>query len=67
LALKELTADVLNAHLRPLRERREQLAADPGYLRSVLHAGNERARAIAAETLAVVRELMHTDYRTEAA
>ncbi|HEY7399051.1 MAG TPA: tryptophan--tRNA ligase, partial [Gaiellaceae bacterium] len=47
LALKELTADVLNAHLRPLRERREQLAADPGYLRSVLHAGNERARAIA--------------------
>jgi len=28
----------------------------------VLREGNERARAIAADTLTTVRRLMHTDY-----
>ena len=35
---------------------------DRGRLRAVLREGNERARAIAADTLAAVRRLMHTDY-----
>jgi hypothetical protein len=38
------------------------LLRDPGALLAVLREGNERARAIAAETLATVRQLMHTAY-----
>jgi tryptophanyl-tRNA synthetase len=60
--LKRLLTDVLNERLRPLRQRRRELADDPGYLRSVLAAGTDRAREIARKTLADVRELMHNDY-----
>jgi tryptophanyl-tRNA synthetase len=61
-ALKALLTEALNERLRPLRARRRELAADPGYLRQVLAAGNERARQIATRTLTEVRELMHTAY-----
>ena len=49
------------ARARPPRRGRRATAA---YLRGVLREGNERARAIAADTLAEVRRLMHTDYGT---
>ena len=45
-----------------MRARRAELAADPGYLRDVLAAGNDSAPAIADATLQAVRELMHTRY-----
>ena len=61
-ALKALLTEALNERLRPLRARRRELAADPGYLRQVLADGNGRARQIAAGTLAEVREMMHTAY-----
>jgi tryptophanyl-tRNA synthetase len=61
-ALKRLVTEAINERFRDVRERRAALAADPGHLRDVLHAGNERARAIAGETLDTVRRLMHTDY-----
>jgi tryptophanyl-tRNA synthetase len=61
-ALKALLTDALNERLRPLRARRRELAADPGYLRQVLADGNARARHVADRTLADVRELMHTTY-----
>jgi len=38
------------------------VAADPGYLRQVLADGNERARALAHQTLDDVQALMHTRY-----
>jgi tryptophanyl-tRNA synthetase len=60
--LKGLLTEALNERLRPLRERRRELAADPVYLRSVLMAGASRAREIAAATLGDVRELMHNAY-----
>nr|WP_264674030.1 tryptophan--tRNA ligase [Brachybacterium subflavum] len=60
--LKVMTAEVLNEHLAPLRERRAELEKDPGYLFSVLRAGNERANAAADETLAHVREVMGMVY-----
>ena len=41
-----------------MRERYEQLRADEGALEAVLADGAERARAIAAGTLADVRERM---------
>ena len=49
------------ARARPPRRARRATAA---HLRGVLREGNERARAIAADTLAEVRRLMHTDYGT---
>jgi tryptophanyl-tRNA synthetase len=61
-ALKRLVTDVLNERLRPLRARRRELAADPGYLRQVLADGNSRAGEIAGRTLSDVQSLMHTRY-----
>lgn len=48
LALVELFA--------PVRERYAELVADPAYLNGVLVAGAERARVVAAETMAAVRQ-----------
>ena len=41
-ALKRLLTEALNERLRPIRARRREVAADPGYLRQVLADGNER-------------------------
>lgn len=60
--LKVMTAEALNEHLSPIRTRRAELEQDPGYLFSVLRAGNERANAVAEETLAHVREVMGMVY-----
>jgi tryptophanyl-tRNA synthetase len=62
LALKDLVTDALNTHLRVVRARRKEVADERDYLRSVLRAGNERARKLAAETLSAVHQLMHADY-----
>jgi tryptophanyl-tRNA synthetase len=56
--LKTATAEAVVEMLAPVRERYEQLRADEPALEAVLAAGAERARAIAAETLADVRECM---------
>jgi tryptophanyl-tRNA synthetase len=55
---KEL-ADIINADLAPIRERRAQLAADPNYVLGVLRDGADRARATATETMQIVRRAMH--------
>ncbi|MFV0426842.1 MAG: tryptophan--tRNA ligase [Beutenbergiaceae bacterium] len=60
--LKQLVIDVVNDHLAPIRRRRAELAADPGYVRSVLHQGNTAANEIADATLAQVRDLMGMTY-----
>jgi tryptophanyl-tRNA synthetase len=61
-ALKAAAIDAVNDRFAPIRARRAEFAADPGYLRAVLTAGNERATAIADDTLCAVRELMHQRY-----
>lgn len=60
--LKRLLTEALNERLRPLRQRRRELIADPAYLRSALTAGTNRARDIAEATLSDVRDLMHNAY-----
>ena len=45
----------LDAHFAPMRARRAELAADPGYVESVLRRGAERARALAVATLRAAR------------
>ena len=44
---------------RPFRERRAELAADPGYVEKMLAEGADKARPIVQETLAAVRAAMH--------
>jgi tryptophanyl-tRNA synthetase len=61
-ALKAAAADAINDRFAPIRDRRAALAAEPGYLRGVLAAGNDKASAIAETTLQAVRELMHHVY-----
>jgi tryptophanyl-tRNA synthetase len=61
-ALKRTVTEAVNVRLAPLRARRAELAADPGYVQQVLRDGAERARAVAAATLDEVRDAMGTRY-----
>ena len=56
---KTILADHLVTTFAPFRARRAELAATPGLARDVLHAGAERVRPIARETIAAVRDAMH--------
>jgi tryptophanyl-tRNA synthetase len=56
--LKAAVAQAVVEMLAPVRERYVQLRADEPALEEVLAAGAARARALAAETLADVRERM---------
>lgn len=60
--LKKYVTEAVNEHLAPIRERREAIAAKPGYVEEVLHEGNRKANEIANETLDEVREAMHMVY-----
>ncbi|MGL4831989.1 MAG: tryptophan--tRNA ligase [Propionibacteriaceae bacterium] len=60
--LKKQLTEALNEYLAPIRARRSELIADPGYLQSVLREGNERAIACADATLAEVRAAMNMVY-----
>ena len=51
-------ADRLIEQLRPIRERRQELAADPGLVAKVLAEGRDRVRPLARETLDAVRDAM---------
>jgi tryptophanyl-tRNA synthetase len=57
-AFKAAVADAVVEYLAPVRERYEQLRADEAELERVFAAGADKARAIAAETVADVREAM---------
>jgi tryptophanyl-tRNA synthetase len=53
---KQALLEKIDGYFGPFRERRKQLAADPGYGEDVLRQGAKRARAEAQETMALVRE-----------
>jgi len=59
---KKLLAEIMIEQLRPIREKREQIDADPSYVWDVLREGNRKARERAAETLEQVRAAMKIDY-----
>jgi tryptophanyl-tRNA synthetase len=60
--LKRVVTDAVNDHLRPVRARRRELVADPGFLDAVLLDGTAAATAMATETLSRVRSAMGMDY-----
>jgi tryptophanyl-tRNA synthetase len=49
-------AEAVNGYLRPIRLRHQELSGDPAVVREVLAKGADRARGLATETLAQVRE-----------
>ncbi len=55
---KRQLAGSINGFLEPLRERRRELEARPGYVREILDEGGKRARAIAVRTIEEVYEKM---------
>lgn len=54
---KELLKHLL-AYLKPIQERRKELAAQPKRVTEIIQEGSRRARVIAAQTLAEVNEAM---------
>jgi tryptophanyl-tRNA synthetase len=60
--VKTKLAAAVNAVLEPLRERRAQALARPGYLREVLMEGSRKARLVAQDTMARVRTAVKLDY-----
>jgi tryptophanyl-tRNA synthetase len=55
---KRAVADATVDYLAPVRERYQSLRADRSKLEQTLEAGADRARSIASQTLAEVREAM---------
>lgn len=60
--LKALVTEAINDYFAPIRQRRQELAANEDYLLQVLHAGNDKANQVANETLDNVRKAMKMDY-----
>jgi tryptophanyl-tRNA synthetase len=56
--LKAAVAEAVVAYLAPVRDRYQELRGDEAGLESVLQEGAQRARAMASQTLAEVRERM---------
>jgi len=60
--LKERLTTVLNGMLDPIRERREKYAANMGMVRESLEQGTKAGRAIARETMDMVRDALDLNY-----
>jgi tryptophanyl-tRNA synthetase len=60
--VKTKLAAAINAVLDPIRERREQAVARPGYIRDVLMEGSKKARGVAHQTMERVREAVKLKY-----
>ncbi|MYI74614.1 MAG: tryptophan--tRNA ligase [Acidobacteria bacterium] len=60
--VKRSLARAINEVLDPLRERRAELLARPGRIREIVLDGSSRARAIARETMAEVRDAVRLKY-----
>jgi tryptophanyl-tRNA synthetase len=61
--VKTKLARALNAHLDPIRERRAAVLSKPERLREILFDGSRRARLVAAETMARVRDAVKISYK----
>ena len=56
---KMMLAEAVNKALKPIRQRRAELAADSAYINKVLTEGADRARVIAQQTLKEVKHNMN--------
>jgi tryptophanyl-tRNA synthetase len=62
MKVKRLLNEVMQETLGPIRERREALAKDIPAVWEMLKKGSEKARAVAAQTLAQVKRAMKINY-----
>jgi tryptophanyl-tRNA synthetase len=60
--VKTKLAAAINNVLDPIRERRSQALAKPGYIRDVLMAGSKKAQGVAHQTMERVREAVKLKY-----
>jgi len=60
--VKKLLNEVLQNELRPIREKREELAKNIDAVFALLKTGSERARTTAAQTLSEVKQAMGINY-----
>ncbi len=60
--VKTKLSAAINLKLDPIRERRNQALARPGYLKDVLVEGSRKARAVAGETMERVRAAVGLKY-----
>jgi tryptophanyl-tRNA synthetase len=63
VACKKRMAEVINKFLEPIREKRKYYESHKSLIKKVLAAGNARAQKEAGETIKLVREAMHFDYK----
>lgn len=61
--VKKKLVVALNGVLEPMRQRRAEVLARPGYVREVLFEGSARARVVARETMDRVRDAVRVRYR----
>lgn len=62
MKIKRFLNDVLQEELKPIRERREELAKSPEHIYNLLRQGSFMARKKASETLKEVKKAMMLDY-----
>jgi len=61
--VKRKLVAALELTLEPMRQRRADLLANPARLREIIEDGSRRARRVAQETMARVRDAMKISYR----
>ncbi len=62
MKIKKFLNSILQEELRPIRERREELAKDMDKVYDILKEGTEEARKVVQETLKEVKHAMKIDY-----
>ena len=59
---KQPVIDAMKVELMPMQERIAKYQADPDLIRQIIHDGSEKARIVAKETMAEVRDAMGITY-----
>jgi len=59
---KQPVIDAIKDELMPMQERIAKYQADPGLIKQIIHEGSQKARSVAKETMAEVRETMGITY-----
>ena len=62
VTVKKYLVEEMDKVLKPIRERREELAKNPEAIYEILQKGSEKAEKVAAQTLKELKQAMKIDY-----
>lgn len=62
VAVKKYLVEEMDKVLKPIRERREELAKNPEAIYEIIRKGSEKAEKVAAQTLKELKQAMKIDY-----